>query len=48
MAIKIAYRLPRYISNNYVNSISGLTSINNTQSIIGQKYTPMSIMLKLT
>ncbi|XP_064862156.1 probable RNA-directed DNA polymerase from transposon BS [Oncorhynchus nerka] len=38
MAAKMAYRLPRYISNHYVNSISGLTSINNRQSVIGQKF----------
>lgn len=38
IAIKMAFRLPKYISNHHVNRISGLTSINNRQSIIGQKF----------
>ena len=43
MAIKMAYRQPRYISNHHIHSISGLTSINNIQSSIGQKFIDRAI-----
>lgn len=38
LAVKMAYRLPKYISNHHVHSISGLASISSRQSIVGQRF----------